>query len=346
MNRETAARIERDAAQWLMRMDREGRTPAFAEELEAWLAGDPRRRGAWLQAEAAWALLDDLASPPAAAGKFANEYAERARRHADVANDDDLSADEDGHGAPRRFGRRSLLIGGGAAALAASFVGGLLLLGGKEHYATAVGEIRRLPLADGSTAAINTQSEVTIAFDRGRRTVALDRGEAFFQVAHDTSRPFLVEAGRIRVLAVGTAFSVRRRDGGADVLVTQGVVEAWAAGAEGARVRLIAGERAFVADNAAVTRPQQAAAGDVDRALAWRSGRIDLAGETLEHAAAEFNRHNRRPIVIADPRIVGERFYGVFRTDDPEGFALSVNQSLNVPVHAGPAEIRIGRPPS
>jgi transmembrane sensor len=345
MTRETAARIEEQASLWLMRLDREGRTPELVAGLEAWLAGDPRRRGAWLQAEAAWTLLDGLSQ---AAGRATEEAEGRtpSALPSKIADNDDRIADEDRLVARGSLSRRGLLIGAGAAALAASFAGGLVLLGGGERYATGIGEIRRVPLADGSTAAINTQSEVTIAFAARQRTIELGRGEAFFQVAHDRSRPFVVEAGRIRVMAVGTAFSVRRRDGGADVLVTEGIVEAWADGADGARVRLAAGDRAFVADNAAVERPRQSAAGDVDRALAWRSGRIDLAGETLGAAAEEFNRYNRRPIVIADPAIAGERFYGVFRTDDPEGFALSVNESLGAPVHAGPDEIRIGRPAS
>jgi transmembrane sensor len=333
MSRESAARIEAQAAHWLMRLDREGHTPELDTELHAWLAGDTRRRGAWLQAEAAWLLLDGLATDLAEAGPDA-PVAERSEVFT-AANDGD----------ERRMNRRRMLIGGAAAALAASFAGGIYLLRPAERYETAVGEIRRVPLADGSTAAINTQSDVTIAFAPTQRIVKLDRGEAFFQVAHDRSRPFVVEAGRIRAMAVGTAFAVRRREGGADVMVTEGVVEAWADGAEGARIRLAAGERAFIADDAGIQRGEPAS-GEVDRALSWRSGRIDLAGETLGQAADEFNRYNSRHILIVDPRISQERFYGIFRTDDPEGFALAVHGSLGAPVRADGAGIRIGRPAS
>jgi transmembrane sensor len=320
MTRETAARIEQEATQWLMRLDRDGRTPALEAELNAWLAGDSRRRGAWLQAEAAWALLDGLAG-------------EDRFDHVPVPAGP----------APAPPLSRRLLLAGGASALAASLVGGFLFLAGGESYTTGLGEIRRVPLADGSTAAINTQSRIAVAFATRRRTVWLAEGEAFFQVARDPSRPFVVEAGRVRVQAVGTAFSVRRRGNGAEVLVTEGIVEAWAEGAEGARIRLTAGQRAFVADDAAISRPATEPS-EVDRALAWRSGRIDLAGETLGHAAEEFNRYNRRQIAIADSSLAGERFFGVFRTDDPEGFALAVHSSLGVPVQAGADTIRIGRP--
>lgn len=336
MTRELASEIEAEAARWLMRLDREGRTPALAQELEIWLAGDSRRRGAWLQAEAAWLLLDGLA-------------ARDGQAVPDVQDDEEAvpqGAVEFTGGPDRSDGaisRRRMMFAGGAAALAASLAGGFFWLAPAENYVTQVGEIRRVPLADGSTAAINTRSAVRIAFASERRAVRLDEGEVFFQVARDSARPFVVEAGRIRVMAVGTAFSVRRRDGGAEVLVTEGTVEAWADGADGARIRLSAGQRAFVADNAAISE-RPAGPSEVDRALAWRSGRIDLAGETLGYAASEFNRYNRRQIVIADPALEQERFYGVFRTDDPEGFARAVNGSLSVPVRADSQEIRIGRP--
>ncbi|WP_204272534.1 FecR domain-containing protein, partial [Enterobacter hormaechei] len=75
-----------------------------------------------------------------------------------------------------------------------------------------------------------------------------------FQVAKDSKRPFLVEAGKIRVQAVGTAFAVRRRQAGADIFVTEGVVEAWTSGAGAPHIRIAAGEHAFVADDAAVVR--------------------------------------------------------------------------------------------
>ena len=317
IKRETAGEIEAAAARWVVRLDRDGRTPELEADLEAWLGADARRRGALLQAEAAWARLD------------------RGRQLA---------------GAPpfaRRPGkapwppRRALLTGGGAA-IAASLAGVAYLGLARERYRTGVGEIRRVPLADGSTAAINTTSVVEVAMTQRRRVVRLARGEAWFQVAKNPERPFLVEAGRVRVQAVGTAFAVRRQMGGADVLVTEGVVEAWSVGAETRRVRIAAGDKVFVADDAAVA-PQTASAEEVDRTLAWRSGKIDLAGETLQDAVDEFNRYNARKLRITDPRLADDRFYGVFRTDDPAGFASAVSQILGAEVSfQDPAEIRIG----
>ncbi|MDT9600170.1 FecR family protein [Sphingosinicella rhizophila] len=321
MSRQSAEAIEEEAAEWLARIDRDGETPELMQALGQWLQGDTRREGALVQARAAFALLNDHFS-----GVDPNE--------------------EEAIDAPVRAGTigRRRLLAGGAAALAASFAGGLFLWRNGETYRTGLGEVRRIPLADGSVAAINTESVVQVAMAPDLRRVEVKSGEAWFQVAPNPSRPFLVETGRVRVRAIGTAFSVRRREGGADVLVTEGVVEAWADGAEGNVVKLAAGNRAFVADDAAIAVAASAPA-SVDRALAWRAGQIDLDGDPLGEAIEEFNRYNQRKLVLADPSAAGEPLYGIFRIDDPEGFANAIRHGLDLPVQtADPRRIVIGGP--
>ncbi|MBA4805142.1 MAG: FecR domain-containing protein [Brevundimonas sp.] len=308
--RQSASEIESDAARWVMRIDREGRSPDVEADLKAWLAGDSRRAGALLQAEAVWSMTD------------------RARLL---------------EPAPRRapFGR---VLAAAAATAAAVVLVGVLLLERPDSYVTEVGEVRRVPLSDGSSASINTASRLEVEMGERVRRVRLDRGEAWFQVAKDAARPFRVEIGRVRVEAVGTAFSVRRLEGGAEVRVTEGVVRTWVEGAARAPVALAAGAVSIVDERAGPATPRVEPAA-IDRELAWRAGRIDLAGETLAEAAAEFNRYNARPVVIADPALADERLYGVFRLDDPESFAASVGLSLSAPVAADEAAIRIGDPP-
>ncbi len=317
-DRETASEIEAAAARWVIRLDRDGHTAQDIADLEAWLAGDDRRRGAWLAAQAAWLMLD---------------HARDAAGSPPISNN---------RRSPSLLHRRGVLLAGLGAAAAASVAGGVVLLGQSQRYGTVVGEVRRVPLTDGSTAAINTDSAVEVTMTEAQRTVRIARGEAWFQVARNPQRPFVVAAGVVRVRAVGTAFAVRLRPGGADVLVTEGVVETWIDGAENSRVRLQAGSRAFVSDDVPVEETQVVSA-ELDRLLAWRAGKLDLAGETLATAAGEFNRYNARKIEVA-PALADAQFFGVFRTDDPEGFARAVQASLGVPVSIGahPAVIRIG----
>lgn len=298
--RESAADIEAAAARWVVRADRGDLDPS---ELEAWLAADTRRQGAYVRAQAAWSLLD------------------RGRV---------LGGEERAAPPRRRIDRRGLLAGLGAAAAAcvAVVVAPRLL---SARYGTTVGEIRRVPLADGSLAAINTDTALEVAMKPRRREVRLDRGEAWFQVAKDTQRPFVVESGPVRVRAVGTAFSVRRRDGGCEVLVTEGVVEVWSEGAGEAPRRVAAGERVFASDSAGAARPVPASL-EITRELAWREGQIVLDGEAFGAAAQEFNRYNARKIVIADPDLAEQKLVGWFRTNEPESFARAAAASFGARV--------------
>lgn len=319
MTRSTNEEIDEIAARWVARMDSDGWSAADDAELGKWCALDTRHSGALLQAQALWAALGS-----------------------DAADDDVLAFKEaDGPEQARTIWSRRWMLGG-SGALAASVAAAVLFRGSGDSYATAVGEIRRVPLADGSTIAINTDSRVAVALADTRRAITLEKGEVWFQVAKDAKRPFVVEAGNVLVRAVGTAFSVRRREGGADVIVTEGVVEAWAKGADGQKIRIAAGGMAFVADNAAVREVAAGSAG-AERALAWRTGKIDLAGTRVDAAIAEFNRYNMRKISLRDAALGAERVDGVFRTDDPTGFAQVIAGSFDVSVDiSDPVEIRIG----
>jgi transmembrane sensor len=301
IERESAADIEVKAVRWVVRADQGELTRADRTELDAWLAGDRRRRGAYARAEAAWMMLDR-----AKALNGASEQPSSPKRG--------------------RLGRRGLLTGltAAAAACVAVVIAPQLW---SSRYGTAVGEIRRVPLSDGSMAAINTDTVLDVTMRPRLRQVKLDRGEAWFQVAKDAQRPFVVESGPVRVRAVGTAFSVRRREGGCEVLVTEGVVEAWSQDVGAAPRRVRAGERIFVSDEVGPASPATAPI-DITRNLAWREGQIVLDGEDFAAAAAEFNRYNERKIVIADGAMADEKLVGWFRTNEPESFARAAASSF------------------
>jgi iron complex outermembrane receptor protein len=114
----------------------------------------------------------------------------------------------------------------------------------------------------------------------------------------------------------------------------------------GGQVDLVAGQHAIFPKSGASRRIDRRvlAPDDIDRALAWRDGRLDLAGEPLESAVAEINRHSRLRVHIADAALAREPLYGSFRLDDATGFARAAAASLGVPVHVAPDRIVIGRP--
>ncbi|WP_267433886.1 FecR domain-containing protein [Sphingomonas sp. GM_Shp_1] len=309
-----------DAAAWALRHPLDA---AGEHALEAWLASDPRNAGALLRAMAALTVVD----------RAITDDAETPPHRAPVA---------------RWSSRRGLLIGM-TGAIAASVAG---LIGWRQfaadHVTTARGEIRRLPFADGSVATIDSDSALRVVLASEQRWIALDRGQAWFQVAKDRSRPFVVDAGIAQARAVGTAFSVERRDDGVEVAVTEGQVAVWPSAASGTMTILHAGQYARFrsSDAAPVTGTAPAA---IERALAWRGGEIALENETVAAAVARFNRYNHRQLVVDDAELAQERLIGLFQIDRPEDFAASLAASFPVAVTSGPDTIRLERkksPPS
>lgn len=317
--RETAEAINEQAMQWIARLDRDGPGGRLRAELDAWLAADTRRQGAFLRAEAAWSMLG----------------------RASILE----SAEQDAPPVRAGLSRRRMLMGGGgiAASLVAATTGIFAWRVARTvRINTAKGEIRRVPLGDGSMAIVNTDTRVRIDLRPQLRAVKLDEGEAWFEVAKDRDRPFVVTAGEVRVRAVGTAFSVRRLPTGAVVQVTEGVVETWCVGDEAGAVRVSRGGKAFVAP---ATKPAVAplAAEEIDRTLAWRTGLIILDGDTLAQAAAEFNRYNARRIVIEDKALAAQTYVGRFRTNEPEAFVQSVALTLGARTQVSDEEFLIYR---
>jgi len=325
--------IDDQASDWVARRSA-GLTPGEDQAFQAWYAADRRHQGAFLRAEAAWTLLDRAQVLSHGAGDI----------------DDVLSPSPSpiltDRKPPKARGTRRAAVGGAlAASVSAAALTAAYVLRPRLSLSTARGELRNIPLADHSLAAINTDSRIDVDMSDHLRHVQLVKGEAWFEVAKNPDAPFVVSAGDVRVRAVGTAFSVRRRDAGADVLVTEGVVEAWNVKDKTKRVSLAAGAAAFVpyapAEAAVAVTPQ-----DVDRRLAWRTREIILQRDSLESAVAEFNRYNDRQIVIADPALDKAQLVGGFAVDQPDIFARAVHATLNVPVTIEEDRITIGTHPA
>jgi transmembrane sensor len=224
------------------------------------------------------------------------------------------------------LGRRELLWGAAAAASVAAV--GVLTYAYlmPTYYRTTRGEVRLTPLSDGSTITLNTASVVAVRYTPLTRDVRLIEGEALFDVAKDSSRPFVVSAGGSRVRAVGTSFSVRRVGvEPTQVLVQEGIVDLFGGGpADDVPIRLPANTRGIAFDKPGPSGSAIKIAldpADVARRLAWRQGKIALEGITLAQAAAEFARYSETRIIIDDPSVARLTTTGLFSAHDPAGFA-------------------------
>ena len=295
--------VEDRAARWAIKLDSRPLSQEESAELERWLESNDRHRGALLRAEATLAYVDRAASLAAGA-----------------------RPDPNSHFGRRDLGRRTLLAALASGALAASLGGVMIIAPWQQRINTATGEIRRVPLRDGSIATVNTESQLRVDIRKDERLIKLANGEAWFEVAHDASRPFIVEAGDVRVRAVGTAFSVRRRSDGADVLVTEGKVLAWRVDRPSDVIPIKAGFKVHIGPNTRAA-PAKAEA-EIERALAWRNGEIAFDGETLGQAVEEFNRYNERKLVVEDTRLAREPLVGFFKANQPETFARAVSRMI------------------
>ena len=81
-------------------------------------------------------------------------------------------------------------------------------------------------LSDGSVVTLNKRSSLLYPekFNGDLRSVKLE-GEAFFNITHDKSKPFVIEANGTTVRVVGTSFNVKTTDARTEVIVETGIVE-------------------------------------------------------------------------------------------------------------------------
>jgi transmembrane sensor len=226
-------------------------------------------------------------------------------------------------------------------------------------YRTPVGGLETVPLPDGSIVTLNTESAIRVAETSQERRVTLERGEVFFEVAKDPKRPFVVEAGNKRVIAVGTQFSVWREanDNNIQVVVTEGTVRL-----EGPAPLLTGhGTHPTVSGNAA-PRPgrsgeallpagtvahagdagvlvQQASAIDTEQTLSWRHGILVFQDTALGSAVAQFNRYNVRQVLIDDPEVAALKVAGNFRATNVEAFVRLLEKGYPVRIQERGEEI-------
>lgn len=315
--------IESQAADWLARKDGDRWTPEQQQALDDWLAASTLHRVAYLRLDSAWKRADRLR---------ALQAAERPQPAPQVPAA--LLA--------RPWMRRSL--GGLALALMAWVLVGDFNLAkpDTERYATAVGKREAVALADGSRLTLNTATRVRTAVTAQERKVWLDQGEAFFDIAHDASRPFVVIVGTQRVTVLGTKFSLRRDGERLQVAVLEGRVKVQS---DGAQATVLTREDAAVADarNLLVTKktPQQ-----LQASLSWLQGKLIFDQISLAEAAQQFNRYSHRQLVIADPAAAQIRIGGSFEAGNVEAFARLLHVGFGLEVQQQGDEIRISSPAS
>jgi transmembrane sensor len=319
------------AGEWLARLDRDDSGPGDLAAFESWKSADPRHAAAYARLAATWQALDRVqAIRPGTDEPVDDDYLNTAKQQGPATRHPPVSPS-----APsRRLWHRPRILFPAAASVLVVLAGLWIShgIGGSHTFSTGIGGFQRIILDDQSTVELNTNSEVRVAFTARLRRVELVRGEASFEVTHDTSRPFIVSAGPTAVRAVGTKFDVNRLEGAVEVSVDEGrvaigsrsVLETKLDALPALIPRLSAGQSAIAGGGG--VELENLRQGDLARKLAWRNQMLVFDGDSLADVIVQFNRYNKRQLVITDPTLAALRIGGYFRPTNLDAF-VSVLQS-------------------
>lgn len=308
-----AREIEDLAALWVVRREEPFWSSAEQEELDRWLAESDAHKAAYWRLEHGWHQADRIAS--------LGDYSPRPERRFGSL----------GWWKPLAIAASLLLVFTIFALQRTS-----LPFAGQEQvqtmqFATAVGGHKIVDLPDGSRVELNTDTALKAAIGDRRRAIWLSRGEAYFDVAKQAGREFVIYAGERTVSVMGTKFSVRREGSSLAVAVVEGRVKLEEGSGESRRSTILTkGQIALAADRS--TTVSAYSAQEVEERLAWRNGVLLFDDSTLGEAAQEFNRYNRKQLVIEGHAAARVRIGGRFDARNVDGFARLLRNAYGLKV--------------
>ncbi|MDB6092475.1 MAG: hypothetical protein JWM32_37 [Verrucomicrobia bacterium] len=322
---EVQARIDREAAEWLVKRER-GLTAPEQDAYFQWLAAAPQHGEALAQHQQTWIEF--------------NLLAQWKPEHSAEPNPDLLARHR--HQVIRPIWQVIL-------AAAASVAVALWAPWRQPHLAptparaqTVATAYERRVLEDGSVIELNAGTRLSVEFTRGERRVHLVQGEATFSVAKNPARPFIVNAQGINVRAVGTAFNVRLGQKHVEVLVTEGKVSVddavkgislLPATANGQPPVLEAGRKVLVETQPAhfvASAPVAVSSSEITRLLAWQPELLDFNLTPLSEVVAAFNRRNTVQIELADREFASMPIVASFRSDNVDSFVRLLEVTAGV----------------
>lgn len=292
--------LAEEAALWLARMQSRDATEAEREAFHVWLRADDAHASAYEDMQSLWGELGDIELAPVEQRK-------------------------------RRGPRRAMLAG----------VAGLCLIGlaalfaeksglkdrWQADYYTEIGETRLLSLEDGSRISLNTDTAIAVHYSQKERRITLLRGEAYFDVAKNPERPFIVEDGALTAKALGTHYSVRTGNGALpqEVQVEEGRVEV----TTGAEIAVLTpGEAVTLGGDGRLVRARK----DVANSMAWREGKLVFSGQPLREVLDILSQYRRGRIVILDEAAARQHVSGIFDLKDTDQALTILEESLPVSV--------------
>jgi transmembrane sensor len=287
---------------WQARLSSDLCPEADRIEFQQWLQQSPAHQKAWQDINQFWSSLDTI-------------------------NLDDLVEQKTHNRQFIKFKSRPVKT---ALALAASLLLALGLFLPKINYYladynVAAGQQKQITLSDGSSILLNTNSAFSVSFNQQQRLITLHQGEAFFQVATDKTRPFIVQTSAGQVRALGTAFDVKQQDQQTQIIVFEHAVSITTT--QGLRLEKLqtAEQLKFSADSV-----QTASKVNLQRAAPWHQQRMVFQDKALVDVVAELNRYRSGKIICLNDSIKNLPITGVFGIADTELALQAIEQSLPV----------------
>jgi transmembrane sensor len=313
--------IKAEAAVWVERRANSAWDQADQRELDAWIAASPAHLVAYLRADDIWKRADRLRA---------------------LNRPFPMKAD-----AESKSPRTGMIL-----KIAAVFV--VMALAGagtafyftspkQEAYSTTIGGRETLILSDGSRVELNTNTSLRVGYNGRVRTVWLDRGEAYFSVAHDPAHPFVVMLGDRRVTDLGTKFDIRREPGRTEIALLEGKARFDDAinSAQPRQTLLAPGD--VVTATANSVSLEQEPLHKLQNELAWRSGMLVFEHATLADVAREYNRYNRTKLVIADAATAELAISGTLPATDIGAFTRMATKLFGLHVEQREGDVVVTR---
>ena len=183
-------------------------------------------------------------------------------------------------------------------------------------------------LTDGSIITLNKKSSVSTTFSKKERRVKM-AGEAYFAVAHDTEKPFVIEVKTLEVKVVGTAFNIDNlsQPNKVIIVVEEGIVEVLG---QKETIRLTKGQRA-VYD---ILTESFEESDNIDKNVtAYKTGRLDFESNKLKDVVEKINKLFGYNIEIASPALENCEITTVYEGQDLEFFFKEIiGESIKIEV--------------
>ena len=320
--------VSTQAAYWVAKMDSELPSPDLFKKFLQWKDSDPLHASAFGELSAIWAA----AEKPKMHGIIAEEQLQYPAT--------DRTTDQSPIAQYLPFSLKISLAASLVIGLCLVVMSGLQINQGAQlqslQLVTQIGEQKTKKLNDGSELTLNTNSKVNVQYSKNERSIYLTSGEAHFEVAHNSQRPFKVYTPHGNVRAVGTAFTISLANDNLAITVTEGRI-AITSSQPSARNKnqplalVDAGHKVNVSDD----HPQikRIDTVELEKRTAWQKGLLIFDGDSLKSVIEEISRYTDTTIVVTDESINSVKIGGQFRTNEIQGLLESLHNGFGISAH-------------